>query len=83
MDDSIDTIELLESFRDQSKILAGKFSGDSIRAVRMRCYLLGMSDAYASTVAMMVGGDPNLAMENNSQDLIVKFRERKERDEED
>jgi len=83
MDDPVDVIELFESFRDQAAILAERFSGESTKAVRMRCYLMGMSDAYASAIAMMVNGDPNLAMEANSQDLIIRFREREGYGEED
>lgn len=83
MDDSVDYVELLEAFRDQSSLLATKFLGNSTKNVRMRCYLMGMSDAYASAVALMVNGDPNLAMQINTQDIREKLLEKERHGEED
>lgn len=83
MDDSVDYVELLEAFRDQSSSLATKFFGNSSKNVRMRCYLMGMSDAYASAVALMVNGDPNLAMQINTQDIREKLLEKERHGEED
>jgi len=83
MDDSVDYVELLEAFRDQSSLLATKFLGNSTQNVRMRCYLMGMSDAYASAVALMVNGDPNLAMQINTQDIREKLLEKERHGEKD
>lgn len=83
MDDSVDYVELLEAFRDQSSLLATKFLGNSTKNVRMRCYLMGMSDAYASAVALMVNGDPNIAMQMNTQELREKLLGKEQSGEED
>jgi hypothetical protein len=83
MDDSVDYVELLESFRDQSSLLATKFLGNSTKNVRMRCYLMGMSDAYASAIALMVNGDPNLAMQSNTQSIREILLEKEQHGEED
>jgi hypothetical protein len=83
MDDSVDYVELLEAFRDQSSSLATKFIGNSSKNVRMRCYLMGMSDAYASAVALMVNGDPNLAMQSNTQALREILLEKERHGEKD
>jgi hypothetical protein len=83
MDDSVDYVELLEAFRDQSSLLATKFLGNSTKNVRMRCYLMGMSDAYASAVALMVNGDPNLAMQSNTQGIREILLEKEQHGEKD
>lgn len=83
MDDTVDYVELLEAFRDQSSSLATRFLGNSTKNVRMRCYLMGMSDAYASAVALMVNGDPNLAMQMNTQGLRERLLGKEQHGEED
>ena len=83
MDDTVDYVELLEAFRDQSSSLATKFLGNSSKNVRMRCYLMGMSDAYASAVALMVNGDPNLAMQSNTQSIREILLEKEQHGEKD
>lgn len=83
MDDSVYYVELLESFRDQSSLLSTKFLGNSTKNVRMRCYLTGMSDAYASAIALMVNGDPNLAMQSNTQSIIEILVDKEQHGEED
>jgi hypothetical protein len=44
---------------------------------------MGMSDAYASAVALMVNGDPNLAMQSNTQSIREILLEKEQHGEKD
>jgi len=76
MDETVDFIELLEDFRDQASSLATRYVDGSLGSMKMRVYLMGMSDAYASMIALLVDGDPNVAMQSNAKQMMEQIRRR-------
>ena len=83
MHKSTEFIQAIEFLRDESSDIASTYIDGSPSSTKMRAYLQGMSDALAATIALLVDGDPNIAMESNGKKLMEKIIRRVEDGEED